>query len=164
MRGYELKPSESEAAKICAVHSSSAAGVNVFHYFRNKQIAQLTRVPGITTGSENHAASIHFEQEFQISPAYDFDPNIDVLIKNDAKSRIRAFDIECKFSEACRPDGHRGLKKKYIIGIAEQRPGPPAPFRFARQVSPDDSLCKHLHPAQLIKHMPGSRITGTPTI
>ncbi len=153
--GGELNGTPTSAAKMSAVHSSSAIGVNVFDYWKDKNIPQLAALLGLCREDNHSAQEIHFEQKFKISSKFSFDPNIDVVIQNDPESKIKAFGIECKFSEAYGSRVHPGLKEAYLTDIPEQWTGIPTLFEFAKTISPDDEKFKYLHPAQLVKHILG---------
>ncbi|MEY3444777.1 MAG: hypothetical protein RLZZ519_3058, partial [Bacteroidota bacterium] len=92
--GGELTGNAKKAAKMSAVHSSSAIGVNVFDYWKDKTIPELAYLLGLCSKDNHSAKEIHFEQKFVINPAYGKAPNIDVVIQNDPKSKIKAFGIE----------------------------------------------------------------------
>lgn len=153
--GGELKCDGNHAAKICAVHSSSAIGVNIFQYWKNKNIPDLAYSLGLCSKGNNSALEIHFEQKFEISNKFRYCPNIDVVINNNVNDIIKVFGIECKFSEAYSSRKHPGLKEKYINEIPELWKDIPNLFDFAKTISPDDKNFIHLHPAQLIKHILG---------
>lgn len=153
--GGELKGDANHSAKMCAVHSSSAIGVNIFQYWKNKNISDLAYSLGLCRMDNNSPKEIHFEQKFKISSKFNFDPNIDALIFNDNKDKIKVFGIECKFSEAYSSRNHAGLKEKYVTEIPEQWNDIPNLFDFAKTISPSDTSFHYLHPAQLIKHILG---------
>jgi hypothetical protein len=153
--GGELKGDLTHSAKMCAVHSSSAIGVNVLQYWKKKSIPDLAYVLGLCRKDNKSASSIHFEKKFKISDKFQFDPNIDSVIFNKENDKIKAFGIECKFSEAYSSRNHPGLKEKYLTDILDQWKDIPNLFGFAKTISPDDKSFNHLHPAQLIKHILG---------
>lgn len=153
--GGELRGDTTHSAKMCAVHSSSAIGVNVFQYWIGKNISNISYALGLCAKDTKTAKEIHFEQKFEISSNFRFSPNIDVVIINDDKSKIKAYGIECKFSEAYSQRNHSGLKEKYITEIKDQWEDTPNLFKLAQKISPDDKQFNHLHPAQLLKHILG---------
>ncbi len=155
--GGELKKSSSLSAKMCAVHSSSAIGVNILQYWnnKNKAVSDVAYALGLCRKSNQSAQKIHFEQKLQISDKFRFSPNIDALIKNNGHDNIDVFGIECKFSEAYSSRKHPGLKEKYFTEISEQWKNIPNLFQLAKSISPIDNTFIHLHPAQLIKHILG---------
>jgi hypothetical protein len=153
--GGELKGDASHLPKICAVHSSSVIGVNVLQYWKNKTIPEFAYVLGLCRKDNKSSQEIHFEQKFKISNKFRFDPNIDAVIYNGKNDKIKAFGIECKFSEAYSSRNHPGLKEKYLTDISDQWKDIPKLFDFAKTISPNDKSFNHLHPAQLIKHILG---------
>lgn len=153
--GGELKGDSAHSAKMCAVHSSSAIGVNVLQYWKNKNIPDLAYALGLCRKDNKSANEIHFERKFKISAKFQFDPNIDSVILNSENEKIKAFGIECKYSEAYSSRNHSGLKGRYLIDITEQWKDIPNLLEFAKTISPEDKYFKHLHPAQLVKHILG---------
>lgn len=153
--GGELKGDSTQSAKMSAVHSSSAIGVNVLQYWKNKNIPDLAYALGLCRKDNKSAQEIHFEKKFKISDKFQFDPNIDSVIFNIEKDKIKAFGIECKFSEAYSSRSHPGLKERYLTDILELWKDIPNLFDFAKTISPEDKSFRHLHPAQLIKHILG---------
>ena len=153
--GGELKGDSTHSAKMCAVHSSSAIGVNVLQYWKNKNIPDIAYALGLCRKDNKSANEIHFEQKYKISNKFQFDPNIDSVILNHENDKIKAFGIECKFSEAYSSRNHSGLKERYLTDITEQWKNIPNLLDFAKTISPEDKVFKHLHPAQLIKHILG---------
>ncbi|MFC2106872.1 hypothetical protein ACFLRY_00905 [Bacteroidota bacterium] len=153
--GRELKGDSSHSAKMCAIHSSSAIGVNVLQYWKSKYIPDLAYALGLCRRDNKSANEIHFERKFKISDKFQFDPNIDSIIFNSEGEKIKAFGIECKFSEAYSSRNHPGLKEKYLTDILEQWKDIPNLFDFAKTISPEDKSFNHLHPAQLLKHILG---------
>jgi len=153
--GGELKRDATNSAKMCAVHSSSAIGVNILQYWKKKNIPDIAYALGLSRKDNTTSIEIKFEQKFKISNKFNFDPNIDAVIYNDENDKIKAFGIECKFSEAYSSRNHPGLKEKYITEISKQWKDIPKLFEFAKTISPNDKDFHHLHPAQLIKHILG---------
>ncbi len=153
--GGELKGDSTHSAKMCAVHSSSAIGVNVLQYWKNKNIPNLAYALGLCRKDNQSANEIHFEQKFKISEKFQFDPNIDAVILNGENEKIKAFGIECKYSEAYSSRNHSGLKERYLTDITEQWKDIPNLLDFAKTISPEDNYFNYLHPAQLIKHILG---------
>jgi hypothetical protein len=153
--GGELKGDSTHSAKMCAVHSSSAIGVNVLQYWKNKNIPDIAYALGLCRKDNKSANEIHFERKYKISSKFQFDPNIDSVILNSESDKIKAFGIECKFSEAYSSRNHSGLKERYLTEITEQWKDIPNLLDFAKTISPEDKSFNHLHPAQLIKHILG---------
>ena len=141
--------------KMQAVHSSSALGVNVFQYWKS-----ISEVPGVASAcglcrrGSQVSYDIRFEEKYPIKDNFGHHPNIDVVIYNNSKANIRRFAIECKFSEAYGTHKHGGLKPKYLE-YEDIWKGLPNLRDLAERISPDDHEFKHLHVAQLLKHILG---------
>jgi hypothetical protein len=148
--GGELK-ADSGDGNMYAVHSSSALCCNVFHYWRRigqfNLVAQACRLP--STGIQH----LRFEVKRPIADGFDRAPNLDVEIGYEGSSRLRASAFECKFGE---PFGreHPGLKKAYLDETHLWQDLPVCQ-ELAIKISPDDRRFKHLHAAQLLKHILG---------
>ncbi|NOZ12768.1 MAG: hypothetical protein GXO69_03855 [Acidobacteria bacterium] len=153
--GGELKGNATRSAKMCAVHSSSAIGVNVLQYWRKRKVSDIAYALGLCRKDNKSVHKIRFEQKFSISNQFRFAPNIDAVIFNNENNRIKVFAIECKFSEPYSSRNHPGLNQKYLTEISEQWKDIPNLFNFAKTISPVDKSFLYLHPAQLIKHILG---------
>ena len=152
--GGELKSAPGQPAKIQALHSSSALGVNVFDYWRGKKdLSILTAACGLTAAGHEVAGEIRFEQKFSIDVRFRYAPNLDVLIYPQS-STYAAFGIECKFTEPYSSRGHGGLDSKYLGNDAAWQHLSHT-RELAQKISPIDTGFKHLHAAQLIKHILG---------
>lgn len=140
--------------KMQAVHSSSALGVNVFQYWMAcadvSAIAIACRLCRPGTSSPNEIA---FEQKFVISEQFDHAPNLDVVMRYSDKTKP-VLAVESKFTEAYGSRKHSGLRVPYLKlpGVWDDIPNL---RRLAQSISPEDIEFKHLHPAQLIKHILG---------
>lgn len=142
-----------QPGKMQAIHSSSALGVNIFQYWKTiSAVPVIASLCGLCRKGSEVSWDIKFEEKFPINDSFGFHPNIDVVIHNKPGAKIQRFAIECKFSEAYGAHRHGGLKLKYFDydGIWDDIPTLRA---FAERISPDDKEFKHLHPAQLIKHI-----------
>jgi len=152
--GNELSSADNPG-KMQAVHSSSALGVNIFHYWKfQNQIPVIAAACGFCRKGNNISWHIVFEDKYPISEKFQFSPNIDVVIHNSDKAKFKRFAIECKFSEAYGGRRHGGLDEKYLQ-IEKIWEDIPDLHSFGKSISPDDESFKHLHPAQLIKHILG---------
>ncbi len=153
--GAEVLDNPRRLAKMKAVHSSSALGVNVFEYWQKiGQVPCIASACGLCNGSNKDPESISFEQKYPIDESFRFHPNIDIVIENKRGTRHKIYAIECKFSEAYSTRRHAGIKQKYInLGHIWQ--DIPNLYELAKSISPVDDLYSHLHPAQLIKHILG---------
>ncbi len=152
--GGEIYDSANSVAKMKALHSSSAIAVNIFQYWDKKnKVYQVAHACGLCNKGNQAAERIKFEEKFSISKLFQFGPNIDVVIENNAKGQHKIFAIECKFSEAYGSYKHNGIDPKYLkLPIWDDIPNI---FEFAKGISPNDNDYKYLHPAQLIKHILG---------
>jgi len=154
--GNELSIVNGELPNMCAVHSSSALCVNVFMYWKNKDISDLIDCLGLDKTLINKCSSIHFERKFKISKKFQKDPNIDIAIEDsDAvkKEAIKIIGIECKFSEAYHTKSNK-LSPKYLAGLDSLWDGLTNTKELAKTISPEDKESySYLHPAQLIKHL-----------
>jgi len=141
--------------KMQAVHSSSALGVNVFQYWKSiSEVPAIASACGLCRRGSRVSFDIRFEEKYPIKDNLGYHPNIDVVIHNNATSKIRQFAIECKFSEAYGAHKHGGLKLKYLE-YEDIWKGIPNLRDLAERISPDDRDFKHLHAAQLLKHILG---------
>jgi hypothetical protein len=141
--------------KMAAIHSSSALGVNIFQYWQQVgDVAAIATACGLCARESRNPQKIRFEQKCAISPKFARAPNIDVVIEADDGSRIKAYGIECKFSEAYSSRRHSGLDPKYL-DLSEVWEELPATRGLAATISPKDDSFRHLHAAQLIKHVLG---------
>ena len=152
--GSELGSSDLPG-KMQAIHSSSALAVNVFQYWKSiSAVPLIAAACGLCRRGSDVSFDIQFEEKYPINDNFIIHPNIDVVIHNKPKAKIKRFAIECKFSEAYGAHKHGGLKAKYLdlddlwVDIPNLR-------SFAESISPDDDEFIHLHPAQLVKHILG---------
>ena len=135
--------------KMNAVHSSSALGVNVFHYWRSRgllvEIAQACRVPS------TQIEGMRFEAKYPIHDRFMKSPNLDVVIDYAPASGLKVTGIECKFNEPFGGWGKKGLKSVYL-DHDEFWADLPNLRELAAQVSPDNTRFVALDAPQLIKH------------
>jgi hypothetical protein len=141
--------------KMQAVHSSSALGVNVFQYWKSiKAAPAIASQCGLCRPGSQVSYDIHFEKKYPINDTFRSHPNIDVVIHNTPAAKIKRFAVECKFSEAYGARKHGGLKAKYLA-LDNHWADIPNSMHFSERISPNDNEFKHLHPAQLVKHILG---------
>lgn len=151
--GHELGGPD-HRGHMYSLRSSSAAAVNLFHYWRTlgslEPICRACKIP------LRGASSLHFEARRPIDPLLQgqgaIPPNLDVEIRQD-DGGVTAF--ECKLTEpfGC---GHGGLRPRYLRDdLAHVWDGLPNLHALARVVSPKDDRFVHLHAAQLVKHVLG---------
>ena len=70
-------------SRMCAIHSSSALGVNIFqHWLKVRQIPIIAAACGFCNRKNDASHSIKFEQKYSISKQFRHSPNIDVIIEN----------------------------------------------------------------------------------
>lgn len=154
--GKELG-SPDRPGKMQAIHSSSALGVNIFHYWKSiSAVPVIATACGLCRRGSTVSYDIKFEEKYPIDDSFRRHPNIDVVIHNKPEATIKRFAIECKFSEAYGAYKHDGLKQDYFecSGIWDDIPNL---LTFAQRISLDDNEFRHLHPAQLIKHILGMK-------
>ena len=155
--GGEINGSPNRPAKMQAVHSSSALGVNIFQYWQTiEQIPKIAAACGFCRRGNRISEKIVFEDKYPIDKSFRYPPNIDVVIHNSSSARYKRFAIEYKFSEAYSNQGDHGLKRKYIDleGIWSDIPNLRG---LAKELCPKDSTFIYFHPAQLIKHILGMK-------
>lgn len=146
--GGELK---GNPPKMHALHSSSALGINVFHYWKRiDKVVDIAAACGFCGKENNFPNNIRFEQKYPIHEKFKTSPNLDIVIENLSQARFKVFAIESKFSEAYAPQGHLELKQKYIK-LTKIWDDVPNLYQFAKY---KDEF-KYLHSAQLVKHILG---------
>lgn len=155
--GHELHGRDGGPGHMFSLRSSSAAAVNVFHYWkRNGQIPTIARACRVHSP---RASSLHFEARHPIDPILEAEgaipPNLDVEIRYDRPGRLKATAFECKLLE---PYGstHDGLRPRYLQeDLAHIWTGLPHLLSLAQQFRPIGRLFTYLNAAQLIKHILG---------
>jgi len=153
--GGELNCKAGQPAKIQALHSSSALGINLFDYWREKSdLSLLFSACKLSRAGSKLSGQIQFEQKFPIDGRFQFSPNIDVLFFPSQPHKCKVFAIECKFTEAYSSRRHGGLDPKYFTNVIVWE-NLSKTKNLAQEISPDDSRFGYLHAAQLIKHILG---------
>lgn len=153
--GNEIIGSAESPAKMQAVHSSSALGVNVFQYWEEiQQVPVIAAACGFCKSGELISEKIIFEKKFPVKEINRIPPNIDVVIYNSELSKFKYFAIECKFSEAYGPSKPKGLKHAYLKS-EELWADIPELHKLAKSICPDNTINQYLDSAQLIKHILG---------
>lgn len=144
-------------AKMQAVHSSSALGVNVFQYWQNiGQVSAIASACGFCRKGNAVSEKIVFEDKYPVDDNLDkfpIAPNIDVVLHNANSAQLKRFAVECKFSEAYSSQKHSGLKPAYLE-LNQLWSDIPSLHDFAKSICPDENFI-YLHSAQLIKHILG---------
>jgi hypothetical protein len=152
--GNEIK---GNPAKMQALHSSSALGVNVFQYWQSiGQVSVIASACGFCRKGSIVSEKIVFEDKYRIDDNLDkfpIAPNIDVVFHNSDTTRFKRFAVECKFSEAYGSQKHTGLKPAYLE-LFQLWSDIPNLYDYAKSICPDENFT-YLHSAQLIKHILG---------
>jgi hypothetical protein len=135
--GGELK---GNPAKMQAVHSSSALGVNVCQYWQDiQQVPVVASACGLGRKGNNVSERIVFEDKYPIDDNFDKfpkAPNIDVVFHNTDSSQFKRFAVECKFSEAYGSRKHSGLRPPYLE-LTQLWSDTPSLFDFAISICPN---------------------------
>lgn len=153
--GNEIVGEPDSPAKMQAVHSSSAIGVNVFQYWESiHQVPMIASACGFCKPDETYSEKIVFEDKYPVEGVKRIPPNIDVVIHNSESSPFKRFAIECKFSEAYGSRHKMGIKPAYL-DVEELWVDIPGLHKLAKKISPDNTRTKYLDSAQLIKHILG---------
>ncbi len=144
-------------AKMQAVHSSSALGVNVFQYWQEiGQVSVIASACGFCRKGNTVSEKIVFEDKYPVDDnagKFPIAPNIDVVFHNVDSAQFKRFAVECKFSEAYGSQKHNGLKPAYLE-LVQLWSDIPNLYEFAKSICPDENFV-YLHSAQLIKHILG---------
>jgi hypothetical protein len=149
---------------MCAVYSSWALCVNLFHHWSRlltgtpcldskPAIDPLLTACGLST---KRVKSIDFEVPNIVNPRFKTAPHIDVQISFD-DDHWKCAGIEAKFCEPYGDQKPGGLKAVYLQQKALWREWPNVPA-FAQQLSPNNLTHSHFHAAQLLKHLLGLRM------
>ena len=153
--GSELAVASNRPCKIQALHSSSALGINFFDYWRNLgDISILVSVCGLTRPNNQIYGSVKFEEKFPIDNRFRYSPNIDVVLYPDKVKTVRAYAVECKFTEPYSVRGHYGFAKKYFDNSAIWQDLSNIQT-LSKNIFSGDTKFMHLNAAQLIKHILG---------
>jgi hypothetical protein len=153
--GQEILGAHENPAKMQALHSSSALGINVFQYWQKRGlINEIASACGFCKPTSHYSKSIVYEETFDIKTEFTIPPHIDVVFHNNDSSPYKLFAVECKFSEAYGGRAHGGLKSKYLAD-KNLWTGLSALEELAHEINPDDNRYNYLHAAQLIKHILG---------
>ena len=153
--GNEIVGEPESPAKMQAVHSSSAIGVNVFQYWESiHQVPEIASACGFCKQGDTISEKIVFEDKYPVKSVNRIPPNIDVVIHNADSSPFKRFAIECKFSEAYGSRHKKGIKPAYL-DVEELWVDIPKLHKLAKKISPDNNRTNYLDSAQLIKHILG---------
>jgi hypothetical protein len=153
--GQEVLSSPESSAKMQALHSSSALGVNLFQYWQKRGLfKEIASACGFCNRNSNYSESIVFEDKYRIDTKFVIPPNIDIVFHNNESSHFKLFAVECKFSEAYGGRAHGGLKSKYLdetklwTDLAALK-------KLGWETNHDAKRYSYLDAAQLIKHILG---------
>lgn len=153
--GNEIVGEPDSPAKMQAVHSSSAIGVNVFQYWESiHQVPIIAAACGFCKHEDTYSEKIIFEDKYPVKGVNRIPPNIDVVIHNADTSPFKRFAIECKFSEAYGSRHKKGIKPAYL-DVEELWVDIPRLHKLAKKICPDNAKTRYLDSAQLIKHILG---------
>lgn len=153
--GGELKSKAGNTAKMQALHSSSALGVNLFDYWREVgDCSPLFSSCGLSRAGSQLSGEMKFEHKFPIDGRFQYAPNLDVVFFPSQPHKFKVFAIECKYTEAYSSRKHGGLDQKYFTNESVWE-NLPSIKRIAKKMSPSDDQFSFLHAAQLIKHILG---------
>ena len=152
--GGELGRDIGRPGKMQALHSSSALGCNMFHYWRRVDPGAILRACGLPTRGVEGLA---FEGRLPISEQFRYAPNLDVLATYGGDTTVAA--IECKFCEPFSTRTKAPLSEKYLESALDGLwDGSPALRALAgRCCDPNAAGFTHLDAPQLLKHVLGLR-------
>lgn len=155
--GQELVGSPDSPAKMQALHSSSALGVNIFQYWQKRGLLnEIAAACNFCRNGSDYSEKLVFEDKYKIRSKFNAPPNIDVVFHNQDNASYKLFAVECKFSESYGGRHHGGMAPVYL-NEADLWKDLPALHELAKEISPDDNRYTYLHAAQLIKHILGLR-------
>lgn len=146
-RGSELGTRNSRG-KMQALHSSSALVVNVFEYWRSRDIGDIARVLGAPSG----VTRLQFEQRHPTGLG-GTPPHIDVELRG----TDWALAIESKFCEPYQPHARTNLAPSYF-SKRDLWAKLPRCERLAKQIYDEDQSAPtftYLDAVQLLKHILG---------
>lgn len=144
--------------KMCAVNSSSALSVNLFHYWR--RISQIESIARACQVPSRNISGVRFEAQFPICDRFERSPNLDVVIDYADRRGLLATAVECKLGEPYDGRAKGGLGPVYLAH-PEFWTDLPNLHELARQVSPANRFL-HLAAPQLIKHILGLKTSYGP--
>jgi hypothetical protein len=153
-RGSELEPGTKLPARMFSLGSSAALVVNVFSYWRDRDLAPLLRALGVETSTLT--ATLRFEEPLPTGLAGD-PPTTDIALDLASGERVA---IESKYGEwlVRRPRNKRVFKDKYFPPGAAgvwTAAGLPRCQALAADLQNGHERLKYFHAAQLLKHALG---------
>jgi len=154
--GQELAGTPENPAKMQALNSSSALGVNIFQYWQKRglldEIAAACRF--CNKGSVYTKSLVFEDKRFKLGGYLKTPPNIDVVIHNRESAPYECFAVECKFSEAYGGRSHGALKSAYLANESIWE-GLPALHALAEKLTSKEHFYDYLYAAQLIRQILG---------
>ena len=142
-RGDELSK-----GKMQALHSSSALVVNVFEYWRGRNVDFIAQACGASKG----ATSLHFERTYPTRLG-GIPPHLDVVFYNPL---FRPLAIEAKFTEPYHRKTKRHIKDKYLdSSLWKGLAGCESLVRLIRKEETGKTSFSFLDVPQLLKHILG---------
>jgi hypothetical protein len=147
-RGDELGNVENRG-KMQALHSSSALAVNVFEYWRNRNIAFIAEACGASSG----ISKMRFEATYP-TPLGGIPPHLDIEFTG---TFTRALVVESKFTETYRRHTRRRFKRAYISTplLWSGLPNCEALAKLIYDEQKGQTSFNYLDAPQLLKHMLG---------
>jgi len=142
-RGDELS-----TGKMLALHSSSALVVNVFEYWRNRNVDFIAQACGASKG----ATSMHYERTYKTDLG-GIPPHLDMEFSN---TLVIPLVIEAKFTEHYHRKTKRHIKDKYLeSALWKGLPRCESLIRFIRKEEKAKTSFSFLDVPQLLKHILG---------
>lgn len=151
--GAELIDRAGHAAKMRALHSSSALAVNVFDFWTERVQRDGTRILR-ALGTDGGATRLEFERKLPTG-ARGTPPNIDVVITRDD---TRLIGVESKFTEWMSPKEALATSlHPYVNGGASfwLRAALPATHQLVEGMLAGEEVFRYLDVPQLLKHALG---------
>lgn len=151
--GGELMGTGTEG-HLYSLLSSAALAVNVFAHWRHRPKRELLRALGFPA---EHPVWLGFECRFPITAGFGTPPHADVTLAAEGASPFLCA-IEAKLGEPYAAMPQHGLRPGHAghAYFSEWR----NLAKLAARISPEDRIHKHLHAAQLLKHLLGLKSTG----
>jgi hypothetical protein len=152
--GGELK---GDIPSMQALHSSAAMAVNLFHYWKQKELfseaAKILRIPS------SGIKSISFERKYPVIANHKLHgftepPHLDVGVDYENATDIDRVGIECKLFEPYGRLEHQGLAEKYL-DLAEAWGDIPRCRELAEELAEGSAGFNRLGPTQLMRHILG---------
>lgn len=157
-RGSELAPSSTRPPRLHSLYSSAALVLNVFEYWRDRNVTPLLRALGLP--GDGAAARLGLEEALPTGLPGD-PPTADVTLRWPHR---RLVAVESKFGEHLvrRPRSRRAFKDKYFPPAARvwEASGLPRCQRLADALQEGQARPRWLHVAQLLKHALGLARSG----